>query len=261
MQQQARTRAVLAALGIPLWAVRREPAQTVPVVSVWGRQDEVANKSPVTVEATEPLVQTNAVAVLNREVSSTVDVSHVKEVSRVKLTQASVTVTALQSPTASNQTSVNQSEFDTKPVRQPFAQPIVANETVHVVQVLRFSLEARVIGDWVVLVSVQALNHPDRNALWKNLNQALVTSDSQQEVGRLDWPLAEGSRWQHNEGAQAALMGFLSRFGTERRIGLMGELPDTVIPERLERLPSLDELLQEPLKKRTLWRLLTGSIR
>ena len=151
--------------------------------------------------------------------------------------------------------------MDNKPVRQPFEQTIVASETVHVVQVLRFSLEARMIGNWVILVSVQALNHPDRNALWKNLNQALVSDESTLEGGRLDWPLAEGARWQHNDGAQAALMGFLSRFGSERRIGLMGELPDAVIPERLERLPSLDELLQEPLKKRTLWRLLTGTIR
>lgn len=249
--QQARTRAVLAALGIPLWAARREPIQTIPAVSVWSRQEEqsIYTESDVV----QPIV------------NSTVNLSIEENSSSSSLIVNEPKTIHPQVDVISNQKTaeliINKPQLDIKPIRQPFEQTIVASETVHVVQVLRFSLEARVIGHWVVLVSVQALNHPDRNALWKNLNQALVSGDNVNESGRLDWPLAEGVRWQHNDGAQAALMGFLSRFGSERRIGLMGELPDTVIPERLERLPSLDELLQEPLKKRTLWRLLTGNIR
>jgi hypothetical protein len=97
--------------------------------------------------------------------------------------------------------------------------------------------------------------------LWKNISQSLIFKQDSQEVCRFDWPLAEGVRWHQNSGAQAALMGFLTRFGSERRLGLMGELPDAIIPDRLERLPSLEELLSEPLKKRSLWRLLSGKIR
>lgn len=249
MQQQARTRAVLAALGIPLWAARREPTQTIPSISVWDRQEEQVSAAQV--EAVQPVIHKIDSSVVEKPIA-------VFESIEEKFVQPQVEMIPTRSST---ELSIVKTQSDIKPIRQPFTQPVVANEVAHVTQVLRFSLEARVIGNWVVLVSVQALNHPDRNALWKNLNQALVSSDHAHEVGRLDWPLAEGARWQHNEGAQAALMGFLSRFGSERRIGLMGELPDHVIPERLERLPSLDELLQEPLKKRTLWRLLTGSIR
>ncbi len=248
-QQQARTRAVLAALGIPLWAVRGEPVQNTTAISVWGIEGESSSVA-VPDEMVQPNVVQEASITFPKSQSVAVQVG-----SKAVQAQAEVTANTL------TNLPVKTIQPDQKPVRQPFTQPIVASEAVHVVQVLRFSLEARVIGNWVVLVSVQALNHPDRNALWKNLNQALVSSDHVNEVGRLDWPLAEGARWQHNDGAQAALMGFLSRFGSERRIGLMGELPDHVIPEQLERLPSLDELLQEPLKKRTLWRLLTGSIR
>lgn len=247
--QQARTRAVLAALGVPLWTARFEPTQTVPAISVWNRKEEQSISSQE--DAVQLII--NNIDVLVSDKSHSLSVF--KEPKSIQ-SQAEVI-----SPQSSTQLTVNKAQSDIKPVRQPFAQAIVASETVHVVQVLRFSLEARVIGNWVVLVSVQALNHPDRNAMWKNLNQAFVSDATAHEGGRLDWPLSEGARWQHNEGAQAALMGFLSRFGSERRIGLMGELPDSVIPERLERLPSLDELLQEPLKKRTLWRLLTGSIR
>jgi len=256
LQQQVRTRAVLAALGIPLWAVRGEPVQTVPKVSIWGQQD-VHTPQVETVEVIQPIV--NKININDEKPSSAKDqpTSNVV-VSETKSVVSQVSVISSEKLEFNNNAKV---QLENKPIRQPFTQTIVASEAVHVVQVVRFSLEARVIGNWVVLVSVQALNHPDRNALWKNLNQALVSGDNINQVGRLDWPLAEGSRWQHNDGAQAALMGFLSRFGSERRIGLMGELPDHVIPERLERLPSLDELLQEPLKKRTLWRLLTGTIR
>ncbi len=248
LPQQARTRAVLAALGIPVWAARREPTQTVPAVSVWNRHEEAFISTQA--ESVQPIVNHTVESAVTEQMSTAL-VSN-----ESKIIQLDVV-----SPSPKAELIIHQTQQDNKPVRQPFAQTIVASETVHVVQVLRFSLEARVIGNWVVLVSVQALNHPDRNAMWKNLNQAFISDENAHEVGRLDWPLAEGARWQHNDGAQAALMGFLSRFGSERRIGLMGELPDSVIPERLERLPSLDELLQEPLKKRTLWRLLTGIVR
>jgi hypothetical protein len=248
--QQARTRATLAALGIPLWGAREELPQTVPVISIWGKhEDDLDNhilnqilplQQKVDVETTLNKIEIKHL--VERSISQPLDVSiPIESKSPIK-------------PRAELQ-SVEKS------TRLPFAQTIATNEAIHVEQVIRFSLEARVIGGWVVLVSVQALNHPDRNALWKNISQALIFRQDSQEVCRFDWPLAEGARWQQNAGAQTALMGFLTRFGSERRMGLMGELPDAIIPDRLERLPSLDELLSEPLKKRSLWRLFIGNIR
>lgn len=254
--KQARTRAILAALGIPLWGARSQPSQSVPEVSLWGR-------------AAEPVESAAPVAV---DVASHVPVESPAPVA-VPSAPAAQTLTALRTSLAGSEpVAVIEAKVKApiqpqvgmdKPNRQPFAQTIAATETVHVEQVLRFSLEARVIGEWVVLISVQALSHPDRRALWQSLIQAFSAgaAATSNEVSRLDWPLADGARWQHNVGAQAALLGFLTRFGRDRRIGLMGELPDTVLPEHLERLPSLDELLQEPLKKRTLWRLLAGRVR
>ncbi len=257
---QARTRAILSALGIPLWGARSQSPQSVPVVSLWGRgSDTDQHVEPVSATPTTP----------SRAMS-------------VPIAASAVTTTATTTDSAQTLTALRHSLAGTEPVatipaavkitptgvvekstRQPFAHTIVATETVHVEQVLRFSLEARVIGEWVVLISVQALSHPDRRALWQNLIQAFSAgaASTNNDVSRLDWPLAEGARWQHNVGAQAALLGFLTRFGGARRIGLMGELPDTVLPEHVERLPSLDEMLQEPLKKRSLWRLLAGRVR
>ncbi len=258
MIPQARTRAILAALGIPVWGMRSQPTHAVPVVSLWGRgvdAAETAQTKSMTAQpvASVPVQQPTATVTSPAQAAQTLTALRSSLAGRdpVAVTPAAIKVPSSQVGTVD------------KPNRQPFAQPIVATETAHVEQVLRFSLEARVIGEWVVLVSVQALSHPDRRALWQSLIQAFSAgaAATSNEVSRLDWPLADGARWQHNVGAQAALLGFLTRFGGERRIGLMGELPDTVLPEHLERLPSLDELLQEPLKKRTLWRLLAGRVR
>lgn len=248
-QQQARTRAVLAALGIPLWGARDEQSQSVPVISLWGKHEDL-DHDELDVYDQKPQIEA--------QVAQTVRVKNV-EVNPIPV--ASVAQPSLSRVEESPTILKSDRHAAEKPTRLPFTQVIAAPESIHVEQLIRFSLEARVIGDWVVLVSVQALNHPDRKALWKNINQSLLSRQDSHEVCRFDWPLAEGARWQTNAGAQSALMGFLTRFGSERRIGLMGELPDSIIPDHLERLPSLDELLQEPLKKRSLWRLLNGSIR
>ena len=39
----------------------------------------------------------------------------------------------------------------------------------------------------------------------------------------------------------------------------MGDLPDQVCPDRIERLPSLPELLADPAQKRRLWLLLRAN--
>jgi len=52
------------------------------------------------------------------------------------------------------------------------------------------------------------------------------------------------------------LQGLLMRLHPQARVGLMGELPDHVLPDRVERLPSLSSLIEQPLRKRTLWQLL-----
>ncbi len=246
LSQQARTRAVLDALGIPLWGLRSASYQTAVVLPIWGKQEDHLEDVQSLTTDVKPTV-----AVI---VGVESDFSQTKE----QFVERSSAHTIESSPSIKQKTDVQPDERTT---RLLFTQVITTSESIHVEHVIRFSLEARVIGQWVVLVSVQALNHPDRNTLWRNISESLLFRQDSQEVCRFDWPLAEGARWQKNTGAQAALMGFLTRFGSERRIGLMGELPDAIIPDHLERFPSLDELLQEPLKKRSLWRLLSGALR
>ena len=105
----------------------------------------------------------------------------------------------------------------------------------------------------------QALQDEVCQRLWGNIVQAMnLSAESSAPAESFVWPLAEGARWQRMEGASAALAGFLYRLGKTQRVGLMGDLPDQACPDRIERLPSLPELLANPLQKRSLWLLLRG---
>jgi hypothetical protein len=142
--QQARSRATLAALGIPLWGVRREQAQSVPVISIWGRDDH-ENHIPNQISKPEQTIIVSNASLKN------IETSRVLEQSFVQSTNISI-------PIESN--SLIKLGTEVLPIekftRLPFIQTIATNEAIHVEQLIRFSLEARVIGEWVVLVSVQA---------------------------------------------------------------------------------------------------------
>lgn len=120
---------------------------------------------------------------------------------------------------------------------------------------LNFRLQACEINQWVVLVNETDLQQPELRQLWHNILLAF----KQPPVVHFSWPLSDGQRWQQAGGAKAALNGFLFRMGLDKRVGLMSELDDALCPDRLERLPHLSELLQQPLKKRLLWQLLKTS--
>lgn len=143
-----------------------------------------------------------------------------------------------------------------KPVA-PIARPVLADliepsEPLSGQVLLRFSIQAVEVNHWILLVDEQTLQNPAAKQLWSSICSAF----GKPEQIRFSWPLADGLRWQHPLGAKAALNGFLFRLGMDKRIGLMGHLQDDVVPDRIERLPTLQELIEQPLKKRSLWLLL-----
>lgn len=117
---------------------------------------------------------------------------------------------------------------------------------------LSFQLQAIEINQWIILVNESDLQQVAAAKLWQNI----LLGFKQPAISHFAWPLAEGQRWQRRVGAKAALSGFLFKLGLDKRIGLMSALPDEVCVDRIERLPHLQELLDEPLKKRLLWNLL-----
>lgn len=245
---QPRTRAVLAALNIPVWMGRGAAVQRARV-SVW-RDDTPSTDQNVLSELTEakPVeTQSNSAVLAERvEVQPVPDARRLNaepiEVRRPEPRQAFQPIAPVSKP--------------------PLAEPVEVQPTkpqTAVEPLIRFSVQARLIGDWIVLVPEQALQDEACQRLWGNIVQAMnLYADLSTPAESFVWPLAEGARWQRMEGASAALAGFLYRLGKTQRVGLMGELPDQVCPDRIERLPSLPELLANPLQKRSLWLLLRG---
>lgn len=240
---QPRTRAVLAALNIPVWMGRGAVVQRARV-SVW-RDDAPSTDQKLLAESVEASLieakSNHAVLAERVEVQPFADAKPVKTEPR----QAFQPI-VLPSPTRW-----------TEPVAAKPAQAPPAELQTAVEPLIRFSVQARLIGDWIVLVPEQALQDEACQRLWGNIVQAMtLQATSTAPAESFVWPLAEGARWQRMEGASAALAGFLYRLGKTQRVGLMGDLPDQACPDRIERLPSLPELLANPLQKRSLWLLL-----
>lgn len=252
----ARDRAILAALGVPLWAQRGLPLRDHAPVALWRDQ------SP-------PLVELSSASVVSAPVL--VQRTAANTVAATTLPRAMPSTAVSDRLNAPSSTPI-QSTQPTQPIAQQtihkktqqIQTPQAERATIATVQtrpdsaqtlepVLRFSVQLRQLGAWWVLLPEQALDDERQAKLWRNICLAFAEPVPQVFI----WPLAAGSRWQRNDTAAAALAGFLFAHVGVAQVGLMGELDDRVCPDRLARLPSLAELLAEPLKKRALWQLLT----
>lgn len=223
-----RQRALLDLLGIPVWISRKRDTQAAAksaTTSIWR---DLTHIEPAPVDAFEtpsPVVTPTVPA------------------ERVMLSEPAVQARV----TEPAQVPVNTAQTLT-PVQAP---AVVLSKA----PAIKFHLQVFETAQWLVMVNADELQHPQADLLWRNIQLAF----KQPTVYRFSWPLAEGQRWQTSQGAKAALNGFLFRLGLDKRAGLIGDLPDEVCPDRLERLPRLAELLQEPLKKRQLWQVLKTS--
>lgn len=249
----ARARALLAALGVPVWGARGAAATRVPVRAVW--QGAPPRLMPDDSRTDPPALEQSAL-----------DQASVNQARAAVISGKAVANAAVPLPNGvDDQPPVAPTDVQ-RPVRQPFAaravadaltvdHPATTSALVHEQDSatrLRFAVQARVIGQWIVCVPEDALMDEQARRLWDNIGVAMQA----QTVQHFAWPLAEGPRWQRMDGAAAALAGFLFRLSPLARVGLMGYLPDIACPERIERLPALSELLADPLQKRTLWQLL-----
>lgn len=247
----ARARALLAALGVPVWGARGAAVTRVPVRAVW--QGAEPRLTPDDIRTDQPVLE-----------QSVLDQASVNQARAAVISGKAVANAAVPLPNGFDHPPPVAPTDVQRPVSQPFAARAVADALTvdHPATTssleqdsntrLRFAVQARVIGQWIVCVPEDALMDEQARRLWDNIGIAMQA----QTVQHFAWPLAEGPRWQRMDGAAAALAGFLFRLSPLARVGLMGHLPDTACPDRIERLPALSELLADPLQKRTLWQLL-----
>lgn len=218
-------RAVLSALNIPVWGARQAIAQTIAPVAVWRDQPPPTPERVATPKAAPAIVKV----------------------------QPAIEPAAIVTPPAPPQ----HMPLTRLPVA-PEAHPLVDRAPMEAVapqDLLRFGVEVLQLRSWLLLVPTQALEDHACRQLWEQLHGVFAGT-------RVEWfwPLAEGARWQHAPYAAVALQGLLACLHPHARVGLMGELPDQVLPDRVERLPSLAALIAQPLHKRTLWQLLRAEI-
>lgn len=243
--RDARQRSILAGLGISLWIPKllvtrkgptaasaiwrgqQSPEQMADVDSQLRQQPEPTAKRPSIGQAPNLPVQIKPVALVP-------EAPKPAGVALNKVATRHAPPSELDDPATLN-----------TPVDTPLAQ--LSQQTQ-----LRFSIVAVELKQWILLVDEASLQDKAAKQLWGNIIAAFNTP----ELLRFNWPLADGLRWQHPQGAKAALNGFLFRLGMDKRVGFMGQLQDDVIPDRIERLPTLEELITQPLKKRSLWLLL-----
>lgn len=251
----ARQRAILSALGIRQWVPRAVATKSAsaPTVQLWRHANdeyelasnhaEVAVANSLLTETTNNSIQSENFAdnPISRVGHVTANVDHQSEAEQVAILQSELM--AKSRTDRVDQLTENNAIQDIG----HFEAESAATINLH-----SFRLQACEINQWIVLVNEADLQNPQLNTLWKNILLAF----QQPELSHFSWPLSEGQRWQRMTGSKAALNGFLFRLGLDKRVGLMSELADEVCPDRIERLPHLSELIEQPLKKRLLWHLL-----
>lgn len=239
--QDARQRSILAGMGISLWVPRLARTRTVAPASsgIWRDHTGLSQTVSSQVQVTAPVTPVAIVkpAALAHPVQTEANIQPAVQPALVPHPPANPPVVAGPSSTTA---------------LVPAVDSPVSTEAQQAQSLVRFSVQAVELKHWILLIDEQSLQHAAARQLWNNICAAFANP----EPVRFNWPLADGMRWQHPQGAKAALNGFLFRMGMDKRIGLMGQLQDDIAPDRIERLPTLEELLEQPLKKRSLWSLL-----
>lgn len=252
---KARQRAILSALGIRQWVPRAVATKSAsaPTVQLWRHANDEYELAP---NHAEVAVENS---LLNEAASHS---NHSGNLANNPISRVGQATANPDHHSEAVQAAVLQSELVTKSRADQVDQPTQNNaiedishfelDATATINLHSFRLQACEINQWIVLVNEADLQNPQLNTLWKNILLAF----RQPELSHFSWPLSEGQRWQRMTGSKAALNGFLFRLGLDKRVGLMSELADEVCPDRIERLPHLAELIEEPLKKRLLWQLL-----
>lgn len=157
-------------------------------------------------------------------------------------------------PTAVNQQSKQQqSTILEEPAQEPSPQhtavEVVAPDDIPearvILQVEAFSIEALQLPHCVILVESTALSQKQQQ-LWRNIQHAL-----QAEYHVLQWPFAL-EVLQDGIGVENYVQGFVDVLSADKNMLILGHLPHFKSEQCLH-LASLQEMLDQPLLKKSLW--------
>lgn len=143
------------------------------------------------------------------------------------------------------------------PIQQQPVQEIIAAPIAHVVQatnlhknIKKFELQLLSLPQYVVVIDSSDLS-VEAQQLWANIHAAL-----QAEYQQLNWPFPL-LNLQDPQGAYSYMQGFLAVHGLDKQLLVLGELP--CMPQQSRKLPSLDDMLAQPILKKQLWNALNNK--
>lgn len=143
------------------------------------------------------------------------------------------------------------------PIQQQPVQESIAAPIAHVVQatnlhknIKKFELQLLSLPQYIVVIDSSDLS-VEAQQLWANIHAAL-----QAEYQQLNWPFPL-LNLQDPQGAYSYMQGFLAVHGLDKQLLVLGELP--YIPQQSRKLPSLDDMLAQPILKKQLWNALNNK--
>lgn len=143
------------------------------------------------------------------------------------------------------------------PIQQQPVQESIAAPIAHVVQatnlhknIKKFELQLLSLPQYVVVIDSSDLS-VEAQQLWANIHAAL-----QAEYQQLNWPFPL-LNLQDPQGAYSYMQGFLAVHGLDKQLLVLGELP--CMPQQSRKLPSLDDMLAQPILKKQLWNALNNK--
>ena len=156
-------------------------------------------------------------------------------------------------PAAVNQQLKQQPIIQEEPKQEPSPQHTVVDVVVPddipearvMLQVEAFSIEALQLPYCVILVESTVLSQKQQQ-LWRNIQHAL-----QAEYDVLQWPFAI-EVLQDGIGVENYVQGFVDVLSADKKMLILGQLPHFKSEQCLH-LASLQEMLDQPLLKKSLW--------
>ena len=115
-----------------------------------------------------------------------------------------------------------------------------------------FNIQALVLPHLVILMEGSNITS-DQQLLWSNIQRAV-----QAEFTELNWPFAL-PELQDGYGVESFIQGFLDVISTEKTVLVLGQVPHYT-KSNMMHLASLQEMLDEPLLKRRLWKFIKNKV-
>ena len=135
------------------------------------------------------------------------------------------------------------------------AQPAVIapnNEVqIPVIKIASFELQAFSLEKCVIFLDVTNLNEEEKQ-LWTNIQKAKIG-----QYAELKWPFPLAT-YQDQRGAGSYIQGFLDAVAAEKKILCLGDC-SYIQHANIIHLASLREMLEKPLLKKRLWKLMQDN--